>query len=181
MCLTRALHPFYVANNDVNMVAFFHTLCITGGLSATHRGLFVSYMHLQWGLRQQTTLWLPAQHSRPLDHLYLCKCRYKSWRLLGSLYTYPLYHNINEKLHFKKLQRILQCFTVKLLQWFTVNCCYFFTFIFVKYCVFYSVKCEMLWYIVKNIVKYHDFLPVKYGHPFCPPNTVNFVFFTVNL
>ena len=83
----------------------------------------------------------------------------------------------------KKLQRILQCFTVKLLQRTTVSAIYselllFFTFIFVKCCVFYSVKCKMLRYIVRNIV---IFLTVKYGHPFCPPKTVNFVFFTVNL
>ena len=88
-------------------------------------------------------------------------------------------------IHCKKLQRILQWFTVKLLQRTTVSAInsellLFFTFIFVKYCVFYSVKCKMLRYIVKNIVKYHD-INRQYGHPFCPPNTVNFVSFTVNL
>ena len=76
----------------------------------------------------------------------------------------------------KKIQRILQCFTNKLLQRTTVSAIYselllFFTFIFVKYCVFYSVKCKMLRYIVKNIVKYRDsfnrqiresILPTKY-------------------
>ena len=70
---------------------------------------------------------------------------------------------VNLKLYTeKKLHRILQCFTVKLLQRTTVFAIYselllFFTFIFVKYCVFYSVKCKMLQHIVKNIVKYRDF------------------------
>ena len=39
------------------------------------------------------------------------------------------------------------------LQWIAV----FFIFISVKYCVFYSVKCKILRYTVKNIVKYRNF------------------------
>ena len=66
---------------------------------------------------------------------------------------------------------LLNCYSERLFSQFTMNCCYFFTFIFVKYCVFYSVKCKMLRYIVKNIMKYCDFfnrqiraciLPTKY-------------------
>ena len=89
-------------------------------------------------------------------------------------------------IHCKKLQRILQCFTVKLLQRKTVSAIYselllLFYIYFRQILCFNSVKCKLLRYIVKkNIVKYRDFLTVKYGH-FCPPNTVNFVFFTVNL
>ena len=79
-------------------------------------------------------------------------------------------------LHCKKLQRILQCFTLKLLQRTTVSAIYselllFFYIYFRQILCFYSVKCKMLWYIVKSIVKYRDFfnrqirvsiLPTKY-------------------
>ena len=65
---------------------------------------------------------------------------------------------------------LLNCYCVCNLQWIAAIFC-FFTFIFVKYCVFYSVKCKMLRYIVKiswNIVIFFNrqiraiVLPTKY-------------------
>ena len=87
------------------------------------------------------------------------------------------------RLHCKKLQRILQCFTVKfyserLFPQLTVNCCYFYIY-FRQILCFYSVKCKILRYTVKNIVRYRDFLTVKYGHPIFLPNTVNFTFYCI--
>ena len=86
-----------------------------------------------------------------------------------------------ENVHCKKIQHILQCFTVKLQQRTTVSVIYselllFFTFIFVKYCVFCSVKCKMLRYIVKNTAKYRDFFNRQIQASILPPNAVNFVF-----
>ena len=90
--------------------------------------------------------------------------------------------------HCKKLQRILQCFTFKLLQRTTVSAIYselplFFLHSFSSnICVFYSVKCKMLAYIVKNIVKYRDFSNRQIRASILPTKYCKFfVFLTVNL
>ena len=117
--------------------------------------------------------------------------RYKPFEFLGFIWT-----NCwgNESIMYcKKLQHSLQCFTmftVKLLQRTTVSAIYsesllfFFTFIFVKYCVFYSVKCKMLrcTSIEKNIVKYRDFLFNRHIRAsILPTKYCTFCIFTVNL
>ena len=83
---------------------------------------------------------------------------------------------------------LLICYSERLFPQFTVNWCYFFTFIFVKYCVFYSVKCKMLRHIVKNIVKYRDFFNRQIGasilltkyRKFCHIFTGNCIFLNTN-
>ena len=73
---------------------------------------------------------------------------------------------------------LLYCYSERLFPQFTVNCCYFFTFIFVKYCVFYSVKCKMLRYIVKNIMKYRDFFNRQIRASILPTKYCNFFFYS---